>query len=140
MSETSVNDELNHALIRLHRNLLQYAAEVWVWAGTARERQRQVLDRIVAEQKQEVAALADLLLGRRHNIDLGTYPTEFTDLHYVSLDFLHGQLVGAQTRLLQDLESIRRAVAVDLDATSLLEKIVSAEGSHLQQLRETTTL
>lgn len=140
MSDALVNEQLNQALIRLHRNLLQYAGECWVWAGSARTREREVLDKIVAEQKQAVAALADLLAGRHHSIEFGTYPTQFTDLHYVSLDFLHGQLVAEQTQLVQDLERIEAAVAADSQAVSLLSEIVIVARGHLQHLREVTAL
>lgn len=140
MPDAFVNEQLNQALLRLHRNLLQYAAESWVWSGSARTRERETLDRIVSEQKQAVAALADLLFSRYHTIEFGTYPTEFTDLHYVSLDFLHGQIVAEQTGRVRDLERIQTDVASDAQAASLLAKIVSAARGHLQQLREVTSL
>jgi hypothetical protein len=140
MPDELVNQQLNLALIRLRRNLLQYAGECWVWASSARGRERDVLDRIVADQSHAVAALSDLLVSRHHSIDFGTYPTEFTDLHYVSLDFLHGQLVAEQTRLVQDLEAIEAAVAGDPRAVALLSEIVIVARGHLQQLREVTAL
>ena len=34
--------------------------------------------------------------SRRVAIDFGTYPTEFTDLQYLALDHLLGQLVAGQ--------------------------------------------
>lgn len=140
MPDELVNQQLNLALIRLRRNLLQYAGECWVWASAARGRERDVLDKIVTDQSHAVAALSDLLLSRHHSIDFGTYPTEFTDLHYVSLDFLHGQLVAEQTRLVQDLEAIEAAVAADPQAVALLSEIVIVARGHLQQLREVTAL
>jgi hypothetical protein len=136
MSDSVDNEQLNQILIRLLRNLSQYAVESWVWSSESQAAERSVVGRIVAEQQRSVGRLADLLATRAWNIEFGTYPTEFTDLHYVSLDFLRDQLIADQTGLIGELEQCQQALSGDSTASVLLTEIAAEERHHLQQLRE----
>ena len=136
MSDSVANEQLNQILIRLLRNLSQYAVETWVWSSESQAAERTVFGRIVTEQQRSVGRLADLLATRAHNIEFGTYATEFTDLHYVSLDFLRDQLIADQTGLVGELEQCQRALSGDSAASVLLTEIATEERQHLQQLRE----
>jgi hypothetical protein len=136
MSDSVANEQLNHVLIRLLRNLSQYAVESWVWSSESQAAERSVVGRIVAEQQRSVGRLADLLATRACNIEFGTYPTEYTDLHYVSLDFLRDQLIADQTGLIGELEQCQRTLSGDSEASALLTEIATEEHQHLQQLRE----
>ena len=136
MSDSVANEQLNQVLIRLLRNLSQYAVESWVWSSEGQAAERTVVGRIVAAQQLSVRQLADLLATRAHNIEFGTYPTEFTDLHYVSLDFLRDQLIADQAGLVDELEQCQQALSGDSEASALLAEIATEERRHLQQLRE----
>lgn len=136
MSDSVANEKLNQILIRLLRNLSQYAVESWVWSSESQVAERSVVGRIVTEQQRSVGRLADLLAARACNIEFGTYPTEFTDLHYVSLDFLRSQLIADQAGLVGELEQCQRVLSGDSKASALLTEIATEERQHLQQLRD----
>jgi len=135
MANRQHNAILGDLLIELSRCLLQYVGEGWPWTAGDDTEQR-TIDELVARQKQGVAKLADLLSSRRVAIDFGTYPTEFTDLQYLALDHLLGQLVESQ-RALVDL--FGRAVtdcAGDDAAMAVVEEIHVTERENLSRLQE----
>jgi hypothetical protein len=129
------NERLNDLLIDVGRSLQQYTSEAWPWASSQDEQMREAIERMAAEQRDVVAALADLLADRGHAIDFGTYPTEYTSLHYVSIDFLLGQLIANQRSILAQCEAVERAAAEDDEARSLLQDILISERRHLEELQ-----
>ena len=94
MAEPQNNSELNLLLINLGRSLLQYVEACSPWYGD--ETQGNPLDELVIAQKDNLALLTDLLIQRRWNIDFGSFPTEYGDLHFVALDYLILQLIENQ--------------------------------------------
>jgi hypothetical protein len=133
------NERLNDLLIDAGRSLLQYTSESWPWAASNEGDVKASLDRMAAEQHDVVAALADLLASRGHAIDFGTYPTEYTSLHYVAVDFLLGQLVENQKAVLARCESVADRTSADDPAKSLMDDIVTSERKHVKELQALLT-
>jgi hypothetical protein len=129
------NERLNDLLIDVGRSLLQYTSEAWPWASTEHEQMRDAVERMAGEQREIITALAELLADRGHAIDFGTYPTEYTSLHYVAIDFLLSQLVANQRSVLAACEAVARAAAEDDQAGALLQDIVLSERRHLEELQ-----
>ncbi len=133
MADSQYNSELNLLLINLGRSLLQYVKECWPWSGD--ETQGNPLDELVIAQKGNIARLTDLLIQRRWNIDFGSYPTEYSDLHFVALDYLLLQLIENQEALLADIEQTQTACAGDAPALELLSQLLSSERDILTKLQ-----
>jgi len=120
MTSASVEFLINHVLIGLSRSFLQYVAESRPWVDeTARKIEEQVKV-LAARQRQDVAELADLLIDREWAVDFGSFPTEYTNLHFISLSTLfdwlnHGQSVIADslTEAVTVLRESGDAAAVD---------------------------
>lgn len=141
MDHYEYNPELNQLLIDLGRSLLQYVGECWPWTGTDGDddgdQERTVIHQLVARQHVAVAQLADLLANRHWPIDFGTYPTEYTDLHYMALDFLLGQLIANERSLISELEAgIETTRYDDPQAAELLRDIISQERDNLAELQK----
>jgi hypothetical protein len=128
-------ERLNRLLIEICRSLLQYSSESWPWTSAADEQVRKELMRMADEQRDVVAALSDLLAARGHNIDFGTYPTEYTSLHYVAVDFLLSRLIANQEAIVLECEATAGTADADDEAKPLLEDIVLSERKHLDELR-----
>lgn len=133
------NDRLNDLLIDIGRSLLQYTSECWPWAAVGEENTQATLNRMAAEQRDVVGALAHLLDQRGYAIDFGSYPTDYTSLHYVAVDFLLRQLIANQQQVLKECESLANGTAADDDAKSLLDDIVLSERKHLSDLQQLAT-
>jgi hypothetical protein len=129
------NERLNDLLIDIGRSLLQYTSEAWPWASSQDEQMREAIEQMAAQQRDVAVALAELLADRGHAIELGAYPTEYTSLHYVSIDFLLCQLIANQRSVLAQCEAVERAAAEDDEARALLQDVVISERRHLEELQ-----
>ena len=90
---------------------LQYVGEIWPWTSVGADgaQLKSVLDQCVARQRQSIARLSEYLAPRQSRVEFGSYSAEFTDLHYVSLQFLLKHLIASQTLI---VESLGRAVTL----------------------------
>ena len=128
------DDRLNDLLIDVGRSLLQYTSECWPWSAVGEdETQRRWTG--WPPSSGTWWGLADLLAERGHAIDFGTYPTEYTSLHYVAVDYLLSQLVANQQSVLTECEAVAAGASGDDEAKSLLDDIVLSERKHLDELR-----
>ena len=137
MAASALHDRLNDLLVDLRKSLLQYSQEAWPWSGqSGAEDVRQTLNRLAAEQEQSVADLVELLDSRGHAIDFGTYPDEYTSLHYVSVEYLLDQLTIHTTSLIEAYQSVPSEVAEDQEVSALVEQILSREQTAASEIRD----
>jgi hypothetical protein len=129
-------DALNSLLGILNRSLIMYLAEADPWTQPEQQQAAETLQRIVDDQRRDVNRLAELIIDRFARIDPGQWPMEFTDLNFLSLDYLLLELVRHQR---QDIAQIQRCVAMltgDRRARDLAEEILGSEKAHLEALEE----
>lgn len=102
---------LNRVLRDLSSCLLQYAGEIWPWTSVGPEgnKLKSQVDACVARQRQSIQMLAEFLGPREDRVEFGQYSSDFTDLHYVSLQFLLKRLIADQTQI---VDSLNRAVSL----------------------------
>ena len=136
MAETAINSNLNTLLINLTRSLLQYVGEASPWSQDGAETEQRTIDDLVARQRAQVAALTEFLSARNWPIDFGSYPTEYTDLHYVALDYLLSQVIDNEESLVGDLEGLLETCADDAEVVSLLEPILAEQRAIVSKLKE----
>ena len=86
------NEVLNQILITLGRSLLQYSGAAWPWTGSSSTVSRAAIEALIGEQADHIRQLAELLDSRGWTIDFGVFP-DFTDLHYLSLQYVLPHLV-----------------------------------------------
>jgi rubrerythrin len=135
MVETASNAVLNDVLVSLSRSMLQYVGESWPWTRFDAASERETITRLVARQQEHVARLTSLLSERRWKIDFGTYPTDYTDLHFVALEYLLAQLVESGRAFAAELERTA-ATLKDEQAASLVTSILADEREIVSQLQQ----
>jgi hypothetical protein len=135
MSDIQHNARLNSFVISIGRSLLQYADECWPWSGMTQAQAESAFHRIAAVQRQEVAALVELLAQREWNVDFGTYPTEYTDLHFVSLDFLSSRIIAGEQAIVADLEDAVHSCGEDAEAAHVLSEVLTTEKKIVERLK-----
>jgi hypothetical protein len=133
MSATSTT-ALNDGLILLYRSLVQYAAECWPWSNAA-ELETAVRG-IAAEQMDSIEQINQLLVQRGEYVELGAYPTEYTDLHYVSLKYLLRQMSRNQHDVIAGLQAACSAATDDTEAAALLKSVCTQAEKHLRTLQD----
>lgn len=138
MVDNSINNkQFNRLLINVGRSFLQYVGECWPWTQVDANAERDKINDLVARQQTQIARLVELLVQRDGGaIDFGSYPTEYTDLHYVSLDYLLAQLIENEQLVVAEIDASRRSATDDSEAAELLDQIHSAEQANLKELQD----
>src|SRR5688572_16303229 len=106
-SDASI-DVLNRLLAILNRSLPMYLNDATPWTHPGDEQAAQTLQRIVEDQRRDLNRLAEFIIERSGRIDPGQWPMEYTDLNFLSLDYLLHELVRHQQ---QDIAQIERCVS-----------------------------
>lgn len=127
---------MNQLLIDLGRSLLQYVGEAWPWTPEDEARARETIESLVARQSDAVGRLTEFLDRRNWPIDFGLYPVEYTDLHYVSLDFLMKQLIQNADELVTEIDAVFRRCPPDSDEAYLLDGVLRDQQYIANKLRE----
>lgn len=133
MADNQQNAAISQLLIDLSHCLLQYVGECWPWTAVD-GREQQAIVEAVTRQKRSIGSLVNLLDGRRQPVDFGTYPTEFTDLQYLSITHLLGQLVDDERAVVYLLEQAAQTCAGDGEAGGVVEQILADEREILSQV------
>lgn len=116
----------------LHRSLAVYLADAVPWVAFGETSAREALDRLIADNRQYVTRLSDLLLARRYAADWGEFPMEFTALHDVGLNYLVKQLIHYQRRDISQIERCAAELAGDAEGQALAQEILSTARRHLE--------
>jgi len=135
MAENESNDRLSGLLVELSRSLLQYAGESWPWSDAKQSEQRHVVDQLISRQRVQIGRLAELIASRQRIVEFGTYPTNYTDFHYVGLDCILRKLVENESAIVASLDEALIAASQDEEAVGLLGQIVDIERDSLNQLK-----
>ena len=140
MMNQSSDDILNRLVPRVYRSLLQYTVECWPWTPSAESAdgispEQKAIEQMASRQQEFVGRLVDLLSRRGVVVDFDNYP-DYSELHYVALDFLLGRLIADEQRLVAELETARGAIHNDPPAATLVVELIAAEKQNLVRLRE----
>lgn len=130
MSNQPTESIINEALIGLSRSFLQYVAESWPWVDETDRTIEEQMQVLAERQRQDVSELVQLLLARDWSIDFGTFPTEYTDLHFISLSTLFERLENGQQKIAGRLAATKQALGEvsDEQATALVDAIILRQG------------
>ena len=120
---------------RENRSLLQYVRDAYPWI-TPDEREVLAQVRVMIEEEQQGVGDLVRFLYSHHRPPpyLGSYPTSFTSLSFVSLDHLLPLLASHER---QELARLQREVELltDPEAKALIEKIIANKRRHLEALQ-----
>jgi len=134
MADKQVNEELNRIVICLGRNLVQYIGESWPWAEDHPE-EREAVDRVVQRQQESMRKLVELLEAREEIVDFGTYP-DYSEYHYIALDYVLDRLIAAERGLIAEIQRAQEVCDSDPEARQVLSEVAAAERENLKTLEE----
>lgn len=125
---------LQQAFRRESLSMLRYVGEAFPWTTLAGGGALRRLGEIVAEDREATAGLGRFLF-RRHIAPsfTGSFPSAFTTINFLSLDYLLPRLAASQRKALADLERDLAAVT-DAEAKTELEKLLAVKRLHLSEL------
>ncbi len=134
MTLTAAEPILNDVLIALHRSLLQYMVDAWPWTNNETAARRQPLASEAASQAETVEGLAELLRERSFPVAFGTYP-DFSNLNYLSLDFLLTRIVANQKTVVAACEAAAGLLEAFPEDAELVREIARSEAERLEHLK-----
>jgi len=123
-------------LRRESRSLLQYAGEAFPWTTSAQKETLASLQKLIEEERAAAEHLAGWLAKKRMSPTyLGPYPSNFTNVNYVTLAFFLPLLVEYQKQGVADLERDLPKIT-DADSAAMVRRILETKRRHLQVLQE----
>lgn len=115
---------LNSVLIDMARSFLQYISEASPWVGEQALSIGEQVSVLATRQRQDVSDIVALLTDREFFIDLGAYPTEYTDQQFLSLESLFNNLRASQDLVCESIANGQEAIGTtDEAATALLSAV-----------------
>lgn len=111
-----------------------YMADSWAWTDRAGAETRDFVQSMIAEERGWIERLADLIDERGGVPRPGAFATEYTDSHFLSLQFLLRRLIGYQQRSVPLLEADLNAVVSDPPARRLLANMLEHQRGRLATL------
>lgn len=134
MIDAQTETYMQEILHRESRSLLSYAAEAYPWTTSQGGEVLDFLQQLIAEEKEALAHLGRFLVRRRIPLPyLGSYPTAFTTMNFIALEWLLPRLVAEQHRSLANLEAELHGIH-DADARAVVEKLLAVKRRHLPAL------
>jgi hypothetical protein len=121
---------------RAGRSMLQYVGESYPWVGNGEETFLAKLREVVDDEERYTEDLVRFL--RRSHVPLpylGSYAEWFTNLNYLSLDYLLPKLVDYQKQAIAVLER-DLGLVTQPKVKAELEKLLSANRRHLEALEQ----
>jgi len=116
------------------RSLLQYVRDSFPWTTPSDEEGLKRLHDLAAEEQQQLAALGRYFA--RHHKPLpypGSYPSSFTTINFISLEYLRKLLVDYQRQAIVDVES-KLPLVQDPEARTQVQALLTLKRAHLTAL------
>ena len=134
MTLTAAEPILNDVLIALHRSLLAYMVDAWPWTDDHSAVAKDLIENEAASQAETVSGLTELLKERGFAVAFGTYP-DFSNLNYVSLDYLLKRVVKNQEGVVAACRSAAISLAGHPEDAELVREIEASEKDRLEHLK-----
>ncbi len=120
---------------RESRTLLQYVHDSFPWTTPEEKDRVAQIQTLIEEEKQGLTDLMRFILGQHQPLPyIGSYPTSFTGLSFVSLDHLIPLLA---THEREDYHRLEREVGAlsSPEAKEVVQKILDRKRRHLEILQ-----
>ena len=134
MSDSNTTLALNSALAALSSSLVQYSGECRPWTNSDDDSELAALDLFRRRQQLQIARLVELLGQRGDTVELGRFPTRYTDLHFISLENLYPRLIANQQSILETLDKSATLCRDDDTASGLIADALAEEQRTLEEL------
>jgi hypothetical protein len=115
-------------------SILMYVGDAFPWTTAANSAPLTELLKIVSYERKALAALGQFLARRRIPLTyIGSFPTSFTTINFLSLGHIVPKLIDFERSSIAALETDLAALS-DPGARTLVEKMLAAKKRHLPML------
>lgn len=131
--DTTTIATLQDILLRESHTLLNYMSTAGPWTDSEHADNPNRLNKLAAEERAATNRLMNWLLRRKIPPLGGSYPKDFTTLHFVAMDHLLPQLVKSERRLLDQLRQDAAKIA-DQEPRHITDEMIEMKRRHLAEL------
>jgi hypothetical protein len=133
--DTTTQALLQEIVRRESRSVLIYVGAAFPWTTSRGEETLVRLRRLIADEGRAIAALGQYLV-RRHLPPpyTASYPSSFTTINFLALDYVLPRLVEDERRSLTDLERDLPRIT-DAEARAEVDKLAAVKRRHLAELQ-----
>jgi hypothetical protein len=125
---------LQEVLRREERSELMYVREAYPWTAARGHTALEALQRLIREERDALTALGRWMTRRHVPLPyLGVFPTGFTTINFLALDYLLPRLRDRQREAVAQLERDVHA-ATDPQARAQLQSLLELKTRHLATL------
>lgn len=125
---------LNELLQIEYRSFPMYLIDASPWTHHGDEKATEALHNIVADQKLMVQRIGEFIFDAGGRVETGEYPMEFTDTHFLSLDYLLKELLRYQRQDVAAIERIVSQLGEARAARELAEETLGMGRAHLEAI------
>ena len=125
---------LHEIMRRESLSVLLYVGQAYPWTLARNNAALTELKRIIDEERQALNALG-IFLARRHAALpwIGSFPSGFTTINFLSLDYILQRLIEYESQSIQQLEKDIPGVT-DADARAKVQALLDIKRQHLREL------
>lgn len=134
MTPAETTNLLNELLGLQVCSLASFLSQVSPWTHLGDEKATATLEHIVADQHAMAERIADLITELDGRIEPGVFRIEFADMHFLSLEFLLGELLRWQREDLRSIQRIAQQLSHSPRASELAQEALGSERAHLEAL------
>lgn len=135
MSSADTIDCLNRVLEILERSFPQYILWARPYIPAGRENVMQMIETIVTGQNALAERVSDYVFEAGGLPDHGKFPTDFTDTHDLSIDFLVEEAIDCLKQDVDDLAGCVEKLRVTPAAQALASEALGLTKGNLEQLQ-----
>jgi hypothetical protein len=137
--DSQTTARLQDVVRRESLSILMYVGDAFPWTTVRGSAPLAQLTKIIAHERKAVAALGQFLARRRMPLGyIGSFPTSFTTINFLSLEYIVPRLIDFERRSSAALEADLAAIS-DAEARTVVEKLLAAKKRHLPLLETLLT-
>ena len=136
MTDKNTIELLGQLLVCHYRSLPMFLTEAAPWVHRGDAEASEVLNDIVASQKRMCHRLASEIEQRGGIVDVGDYPIDFLDFHFLSLDYMLQRVCEYQRKEIVSLGRSAEQLYADPAASAIAKEALGAARGHLESLEE----
>ena len=134
MSDKQTLRALNELYATERFSLANYLRYAKPWVAPSDQYLAEAIRRVSDQQLEYAERVGALIIDRRGRVEGGSFPLRFTAFNDLSLPYLASHVMEDQQRIVRQLSEVARQLRVDAVACDLMNEILDAEQSHLDDI------
>lgn len=127
-------DAINGTINALRYSLARYLRFARPWVDAGAESTAEMIEKVAESHRQNVTRLGELLVERHGHVESRAFPSVFTRLNDLSIEYLLPLVIDDEKQIIRVIESNAVVLEHDAEASSLLDEVLDCEKRRLQVL------